>query len=238
MTLDQLANQVCTKTHDTSAGSVSAVKTFAKNRYQMIWDSQLWNNSLAVVTQSVSADTSVVTLSDTNMDLPVAVKFDTTPISPANYGSAFVLSPNSFSGSGSPSAFVVLPKSDGGAIKIQLLKAPSTSGTLSVLCKTKIRVTNNGVSAYRSLEQDDDVPVLLTTEQALLTLVEADMLEYKQAYAKAQAKQSEALTLLALARNVERSQGASRFEISADHQGEWSRDDWEGGEAQAGWLTP
>jgi hypothetical protein len=55
------------------------------------------------------------------------------------------------------------------------------------------------------------------------------MLEYKQAYAKAQAKQAEALTLLSLARNVERAQGASRFEVSADYNGEWSRDDFESG---------
>lgn len=232
MTLDQIANQVCIKTHDTSAGAVSAVKTFCKNRYQMIWDSQLWNNSLAVTTQAVATNDSVITISDSNMDMPVAVKLDTTPIDPANYGSAFVLSPNSFTGSGPTSAFVVLSKSDSGNIRIQLLKAASQSGTLSVLCKTKTRVTNNGVSAYRSLEQDDDVPVIQTAEQALVTLVEADMLEYKQAYAKAQAKQAEALTLLALARNVERSQGASRFEVSADHMGDWTRDDWEVGRSE------
>ena len=232
MTLDQIANQVCIKTHDTSAGAVSAVKTFCKNRYQMIWDSQLWNNSLAVTNQAVVTNDSVITISDSNMDMPVAVKLDTTPIDPANYGSAFVLSPNSFTWSGPTSAFVVLSKSDSGNIRIQLLKAASQSGTLSVLCKTKTRVTNNGVSAYRSLEQDDDVPVIQTAEQALVTLVEADMLEYKQAYAKAQAKQAEALTLLALARNVERSQGASRFEVSADHMGDWTRDDWEVGRSE------
>ena len=229
MTLDQIANQVCIKTHDTSAGAVAAVKTFCKNRYQMIWDSQLWANSMAVTTQAISSGSSIVTISDTNMDLPVAVKIGTTAIDPANYGSAFMMSPSSFTDSGNTTSFVILSRSDAGNIRLQLLSAASESGTLSVLCKTKIRVTNNGVSAYRSMEQDDDVCVINTAEQALLTLVEADMLEYKQAYAKAQAKQSEALTLLSLARNVERSQGASRFEVSAAFNGEWSRDDWDYG---------
>ena len=229
MTLDQIANQVCIKTHDTSAGAVAAVKTFCKNRYQMIWDSQLWSNSMAVTTQAITAGDSVITITDSNMDMPVSVKIGTTSIDPANYGSAFSLSPNSFSGTGETTAFVILARSDAGNLRIQLLSAVTDSATLSVLCKTKIRVTNNGVSAYRSMEQDDDVCVLNAAEQALLTLVEADMLEYKQAYSKAQAKQSEALTLLGLARNVERSQGASRFEITSSYDGEWSRDDWDYG---------
>ena len=229
MTLDQIANQVCIKTHDTSAGAVAAAKTFCKNRYQMIWDSQLWNNSQAVTTQAISAGDADITITDTNMDLPVAVKLDTTAISPANYGTAFYLSPSAFTGTGNTTSFVMLAKSDAGNIRIRLLNGAGSATTLSALCKTKIRVLNNGVSQYRSMEQDDDTPAINTAEQALITLVEADMLEYKQAYAKAQAKQSEALTLLSLARNVERAQGASRFEVSADYNGEWSRDDFESG---------
>jgi hypothetical protein len=68
MTLDQIANQVCIKTHDTSAGAVAVVKTFCKNRYQMIWDSQLWANSMAVTTQAITSGSSIITISDTNMD--------------------------------------------------------------------------------------------------------------------------------------------------------------------------
>lgn len=229
MTLDQIANQVCTKVHDTSSGAVAAAKTFAKNRYEMIWNSQVWKDSLATTSVSVAADDSVITVSSTSLDLPVAVKFDTTAISPSNYESAFVNSPDSFSGSGEVASFVILPKSDGGLIRLQLLKAPSTAGTLSILCKTKVRVINGGVSFYRSLEQDSDQPAILHAEQALVALVEADMLEYKQAYAKAQAKQAESLTLLALARNMERGQAASRLTISVDSEGQWNRNDWESG---------
>lgn len=232
MTLDQIANQVCTKVHDTSSGAVAAAKTFAKNRYEMIWNSQVWKDSLATTSVAVSADDSVVTIPSTNFDMPVAVKLDTTAISPANYESAFVNSPESFTGSGTTAAFVILAKNDSGQIRLQLLKATSQSGTLNVLCKTKVRVVNGGVSSYRSLEQDSDQPAIPHAEQALVALVEADMLEYKQAYAKAQAKQSEALTLLALARNMERGQSASRLSISVESDGQWQRDDWESGDSQ------
>ena len=232
MTLDQISNQVCTKVHDTSSGAVAAAKTFAKNRYGMIWNSQVWKDSLATTTVPVSVDDSIVSVANTSLDLPVAVKLDTTAITPANYESAFVNSPDSFSGSGDTTAFIILPKNDSGQIRLQLLKAAGTAGTLTILCKTKVRVVNSGVSYYRSLEQDNDQPAIMHAEQALVALVEADMLEYKQAYAKAQAKQAESLTLLALARNMERGQAASRLSISVDHDGQWHRDDWENASPQ------
>ena len=195
----------------------------------MIWDSQLWNNTQAIVTQSILAGTTDVTIADSSMDFPVAVKLDSTPIPPSNFGTAFTLDPNSFTGTGNTTSFVILPETNAGNIQIKLLNGSKDAATLSILCKTKCRVVNNGVSYYRSLEQDADTTVLIAADQALLALVEADMLEYKQSYQKAQAKQAEALTLLSLARNVERAQSASRFQISAEYGGEWSRDDFETG---------
>ena len=63
MTLSELADQITTKLSDTDSASVVTCKKFINNRYRMVWESQLWTQTLGVVSASVSANDETVTLS-------------------------------------------------------------------------------------------------------------------------------------------------------------------------------
>jgi len=227
MNLDSIVNTVLTKIHDNSSGAGAAAREFAGLRYKMVWDTQLWRDSLVMTSQAVPAGTQVVTLSEPSVDLVVAVAIGDKGITPSNFETTFISARDAFSVSGETVSFISVARTDSGLSRIRLLSPPSDNTTIHVLFKTKIRVLRGGVSYFSTLLEDSDESVIPAADLALTALVEADMLEYKQAYAKAQAKQSEALTLLGVARNSERSQAASRFEISAEGLGEWSRDDWD-----------
>ena len=89
MTLTELANFVTTKLSDTDDDSVAVCKDFINRRYQMIWDTGLWTESMGVATQSVAAGDTEITVSatpsitfyqsssapSTKIDFPVALKF-------------------------------------------------------------------------------------------------------------------------------------------------------------------
>jgi hypothetical protein len=49
MTLAEIADFVCSKVGQTDAESVAAAKSFARQRYQLIWDSALWRDTQCVV---------------------------------------------------------------------------------------------------------------------------------------------------------------------------------------------
>ena len=60
MTLSELATFICTKLSDTDADSVAVCKSFINRRYQMIWDSALWTETLGVIEKPVAqGDTEV-----------------------------------------------------------------------------------------------------------------------------------------------------------------------------------
>lgn len=227
MNLDEIVNTVKTKIHDTSSGAAAAAKTFAALRYKMVWDTQLWRDSLAMTSQAVPAETQVVTLAEPSVDLVVAVAIGDQGITPANFETTFISAREAFNVSGQTVSFVSVSRTNSGLSRLRLLSPPASATTVHVLYKSKIRIIRQGQSVFSTLVDDGDESVIPAADLALTALVEADMLEYKQAYAKAQAKQSEALTLLGVARNSERSQAASRFEISAEGLGEWTRDDWD-----------
>ena len=66
-----LVQFVADKVQKTDAASIAMMKNFVDRRYEMIWDSSLWRESLAVTTYTVAADTEEVTL-NAAVDLPVS----------------------------------------------------------------------------------------------------------------------------------------------------------------------
>jgi hypothetical protein len=53
MNLSQLANYVCSKVRATDANSLALCKTYLAARFQMIWESELWRDSLVFVTATL-----------------------------------------------------------------------------------------------------------------------------------------------------------------------------------------
>jgi hypothetical protein len=53
MNLAQLASYVCSKVRATDANSIALCKSYLSARFQMIWDSELWRDSLVFVTTTL-----------------------------------------------------------------------------------------------------------------------------------------------------------------------------------------
>ena len=219
MTLTELSNFVTTKLSDTDSSSVSVCKDFINRRYQMIWDSGLWDETLRVASKAVTAqDTEIVIDSTptitfyqsssapiTKIDFPVAIRFtktgDTDGIDVLNeeWVTFFQLDPNIWNNVSSrratPTNFINLPKDGSGNCRMKPVPVPDAAGTLFVLGKLKWVTLG-----------DDDSPILNGIDNALLAFAEGDMLERSRQYQKAQLKFTEAAAHVQIMRDLENGQ--------------------------------
>ena len=212
MTKANIANYVGEKVHSTDDDSLAVFKTFVDRRYEMIWNTELWREALGTVSQTVASGTEIISLS-TTMDFPVSAYWDEREITPVDYQRVFQINPALLAETGTPTDFIVLPKTTGPSgtySQIKLLRIPDSSKTLLVL--GKLYVTELG---------DNDSPKLSGIDNALVAFVEADALEYLQQYAKAQAKLQEAGAHLQLMRDMEKHQSARVQQLVPDVESAW-----------------
>lgn len=217
MTKSNIANYVGEKVHSTDDDSQSVFKTFVDRRYEMIWNAELWRESLGTVSQTVASGVDTVSLS-TTMDFPVSAYWDEREITPVDYQRVFQMNPALLAETGTPTDFIVLPKvtsASGTYSQIKLLRIPDDAKTLLVL--GKLYVTELG---------DNDSPMLSGVDNTLVAFVEADALEYLQQYAKAQAKLQEAAAHLQLMRDMEKHQSARVQQLVPDVESAWGYNDF------------
>lgn len=228
MTLSDLSSFVCGKIGRTDEDSLAKCRQFLARRYRLIWDSQLWRDSLTSVSQSVAAETQDVTISSPAVDQILGVSWGDIPLEPAAHEQIFSMNPSAFSRVGSVVSFVVLPKSETGYARIRLVEKPREEKTISVLAKSPIRVIDSSNQhQYRDLEQSSDQPALRGIDNALISFAEGDMLTRERQYGKAQTMYAEGSSHVKVAVGVERSQAASNLQIMPVYGGEWTRDDWD-----------
>jgi len=217
MTKSNIASYVGEKVHSTDNDSLAVFKTFVDRRYEMIWNAELWRESLGTVSQTVASGTDTVSLS-TTMDFPVSAYWDEREITPVDYQRVFQMNPALLAETGTPTDFIVLPKVTGPSgtySQIKLLRIPDNSKTLLVLGKK-----------YATPLGDNDSPTLSGIDNTLVAFVEADALEYLQQYAKAQAKLQEAGAHLQLMRDMEKNQSARVQQLVPDIESVWGRNDF------------
>ena len=217
MTRSNIANYVGEKVHSTDDDSQAVFKTFVDRRYEMIWNAELWRESLGTVSQTVASGTSTVSLS-TTMDFPVSAYWDEREITPVDYQRVFQMNPALLAESGTPTDFIVLPKSvsaSGTRPRIKLIRVPNETKTLLVLGKMNV-----------TLFGDNTSPTLSGVDNTLVAFVEADALEYLQQYAKAQAKLQEAAAHLQLMRDMEKHQSARVQQLVPDVESVWGYNDF------------
>ena len=219
MTLTDLASFITAKLSDTSDDSVSLCKDFINRRYQMIWDSGLWIESIGVASKAVAAEDETITIDSapsitfyqsssapsTKVDFPVAIKFtetgkdDGVDILNENWMTFFQIDPNAWENiatrRANPTNFINLPKDGSGNCRIKPVPVPSAAGTLFVLGKL------NWVALG-----DTDTPTLNGIDNALLAFAEGDMLERGRQYGKAQVKFTEAASHIGIMRDMETGQ--------------------------------
>jgi hypothetical protein len=217
MTKSDIATYVGEKVHSTDDDSIAVFKTFVDRRYDMIWNAELWRESLGTYSTTVSSGTEIVDLT-VDMDFPVAAYWDEKEITPVDYQRVFQINPALLDENGTPTDFIVLPKSvsaSGTRPRIKLIRIPNESKTLLVLGKLIINPLG-----------DSDSAVLSGIDNALVTYVEADALEYLQQYAKAQLKMQEAGAHMQLMRDMEKNQSARQIQLVPDVEVAWTQNDF------------
>lgn len=232
MTLTELADFVCTKLSDTDTASVTVCKSFINRRYQMIWDSGLFTETLGVADKAVVANDTVVTFDGapsitffqsasvptTFIDFPVAVRFTKTGVDDGqelpghDWMTFFQLDPNVWNDvagrRATPGSFINLPKDGSGYCRIKPVPVPDAAGTMFVLGKLKWVALG-----------DTDSPCLRGIDNALLAFAEADMLERGRQYAKAQTKFTEAGVHVGIMKDIEKGQQQSMSSITPMEEG-------------------
>mgnify|MGYP003647390944 CR=1 FL=1 len=227
MTISDISTLVCTKMGRTDADTLSVAKSLLKRRYQMIYDSALWAESLATVSKAVVAGSPDVTLdqdpdvyynpsgtvvgtSAPRLEIPISVRFiatsetDGIELVPSDWWTFFQIDPNILTNDAThrarPSKFIHLPRSNASVIaaRIRLVPSPNTDGTVYVLGKLKW-----------AEPADTDTPTINGIDNTLLAMNEADMLERQRQYGKAQIKMNEAGVLLTQMREAHKNQFAS-----------------------------
>ena len=215
MTRLEIAQFVANKLQTSDAGSLAILKTFIDRRYDMIWNSGLWRETLGTTSYPVAIDVNEVTLSST-VHFPVSAAWDNNEIAPANLDTVFRIDPELLSQSGTPVQFLVLPNDSSGNAVIQLIKKPDTAKTLLVLGKLKVVALT-----------DSDSPKINGIDNALIAFVEGDMLQHTRQYGKAQVMQQEAAAQLAICRDLETSQSAKISKLVPEVVDTWDIGDFE-----------
>lgn len=228
MNLLDMSSFICGKVGKTDSDSTIKCKEFLARRYELIWSSQLWRDTLVTTSQAVSGDTQDVTLEDSSIDQIVAVRWDNTTLGPVAHEAVYAIDPTLFDGSGTPIAFITLPKTESGNVRLRLIQKPDKSKTLTVLGKVKLRIIDSfNQFRTRNLTQDGDSPSLQNIDNALLSFGEADMLARDRQYAKSQMMMQDGVAQIRVATNVEKTQAANSLTLNVVDSGEWTRDDWD-----------
>lgn len=209
MTKSAISQFVADKVQKTDQGSLTMLKSFIDRRYEMIWNSALWRESLGTTSYTVEVDTQEVTLEST-VDFPVSARWDDKEITPIDYSAVFQIDPTLFNDAGAVVNFIVLPKDSSGDAKIKLLRKPDTEKSLLILGKLKIVALG-----------DSDSPKINGIDNVLVSMVEGDMLEHMRQYQKAQIKFTEAMNHLNIAKDLENHQSASQTRIIPEIAGHW-----------------
>jgi len=227
-----MAQFVGDKVQKTDTDSIALIKKFIDRRYEMIWDSALWRQSLGTTTYTVAVDTEDVTLNST-VDFPVSARWNDMEIIPIDHQTVFQIDPTLFNDAGSVTNFITLPRDSSGNAKIKLLRKPDKEKSLLVLGKLKI--TSDGNTWTTSSSTDTDMlplmadtgePTINGIENALLAFVEGDTLEHMRQYGKAQIKYQEAAGQMAVARDLDVHQSARVTRIVPQVAGEWNAGDF------------
>jgi hypothetical protein len=99
LTLLQYAENICSKLGKTDANSMSLCKGFVRNRYQMIYDSALWKESLMIINMQV-AEADVVL--PHYLERPVSVRIGNDNALPVELQALFDVDPAIFDKTGTP----------------------------------------------------------------------------------------------------------------------------------------
>ena len=235
MTPSQIAQAACDKLSFTDTNTVALAKKMCVRRYSMIWDSCLWNDTLGVISKSVSVGDEIVNLdsyvtstygayasNNVYLDVPIAIRFtangnsDGLEIPAAEWQSFFQLDPNVWnnvdSRKATPGNFINLSRliNDGtttyGDSGIPRIKLVPTPDQSGTLFILGKRQSPIRQNGETATITADQAFEIRGIENALMAFTEGDLLEYSRQYGKAQAKFAEGAAHVGTMKDMERGQ--------------------------------
>lgn len=168
------------------AATQEQAKTFARNRWTMLWNSEVWPQARTVQPVTLTAGTTEVTLA-APMELPTLVRrTDLGEVVPAESEIAGLLADAGlFRDRAGLPLFWCLAAPVGGLPVLKFSSAPATTMGFTVI----------GKRTCPALVNDGDTPTIPGADLALVAHVGADLYEWQRQMGKAQVKRQEAMTL-------------------------------------------
>jgi hypothetical protein len=196
MTKAEIADFACKKLGVTDAATVILAGDFAKKRWQMIWNAELWRQSRHAATLSTTENDPVVTL-PAQFELVTAVRYgDGQLLVGIDDVSALAQNPTAFGTAGPVVAFIPLGRDTVGNARIQLLQVPTEVKPLLVIGKRKCV----------DLALSVDSPNIPGADECLCAFVLYDLSQWLRQYGAAEMYKQEANVLLEQMRLIERNQ--------------------------------
>lgn len=175
-------------------------KEFIGLRWKMIWDSRPWKQALVTHTQTVTAGTQEVTLTDPNLDRMVNARWGgSQALDGVAPDLAFRTDPRAWDSTGQILGYTERPKAVDGLLVIRLLRAPVETQDLLCLCKRKCP----------ALVNNSDVPLLSGVDQALLAYGQGDLYRWLRQFTKADQLFQEAAQHVATMISIDSDQSAN-----------------------------
>jgi hypothetical protein len=201
MTFEDLANFVCNKMNQTDSSSFSACSGFINRRYEMIWDSENWLDTLLSTFLTLGVGDSAEVLDD-RLERAITVSILRGPIV-EKVDRKFMLEahPELITGLFGEVAF---------GIPLFYEEVIDTFGAHTLVFyppSDEVRTLEVwGKKQFVPLVNPTDAPIIRNIDNCLIAFVFADMLERARQFAKSKEKITEAGTLLELMRKVEKEQ--------------------------------
>jgi hypothetical protein len=170
MNLLEISNLVCSKLGKSDSQTVEICKNFIRQRYQMIFDSYLWRDSLTLISITAEAGKEEVIL-PYGVDRVIGVRSANHEITGINLSSLFQLDAGIFDRIGTPLLFseqtsIATRKSPEGG---SLMLVSSSNDDVGI--EVKIRGELNGLEVTEEVQLDGTTPVSSMNDYDIIYLI-------------------------------------------------------------------
>lgn len=203
MTLKDIAQKACSQLNLQDDASVWQAVSYAKDRWNTIWNGHLWKDSIGYVSAKAEISDGKCLL-HVPLERVRNIRCNQRAIYPADPSNVFQLDPTAFDSFGEVAGFSEMGKDENGNRIAQIFKVPRDAAAQSFLVMGKKKCPE--------LSEDDE-PFLTGIEDALLEFVTGDLWRRDQQFAKANACYSNGSTFVEAMRKIDGEQSAANPRI-------------------------
>ena len=212
MTVSEIAQKACEQLNLQDTYSLSKAKQFVRDRWQTIWNSHLWKDSVGYVSANAEMEEGRCLLR-VPLERIRNIRCGQYSISPVDPSNVFQLDPQAFDSYGEVVAFSELGKDGEGNRIAQIYRLPREISDEKFLVMGKKKCPELA---------DDDYPFLTGIDDALWEFVTGDLWKMDQQFQKANACYANGSTFVEAMRKIDGEQSAAMPRIIPDPSGDWS----------------